>query len=228
MRLVIAEDSVLLREGLASLLATHGFDVVGTAGNLDDILELVRRQRPDVAIIDIRLPPSWTDEGIRAAEEIRSDAALPTGVLVLSQYVDPTFALRLLSHGQRGVGYLRKDDVIASSGFAETIRRIGRGESVIDPTLVADLLGRRVRQDPLDRLSAREREVLALIAEGRSNAGIAEALTITEKTVEFHVSSIFSKLGLEGSAGEHRRVLAVLAFLRRDPGEPDLPDGSRA
>lgn len=219
MRLVIAEDSVLLREGLASLLATHGFDVVGTAGDLDGILELVRRERPDVAIVDIRLPPSWTDEGIRAAEEIRGDADLPTGVLVLSQYVDPTFALRLLSHGRRGVGYLRKDDVIASSGFAETIRRIGRGESVIDPTLVAGLLGRRVREDPLDRLSAREREVLALIAEGRSNAGISDALTITEKTVEFHVSSIFSKLDLEGSAGEHRRVLAVLAFLRAEPGD---------
>jgi len=220
MRLVIAEDSVLLREGLASLLATHGFDVVGTADNLDGILELVRRERPDVAIVDIRLPPSWTDEGIRAAEAIRTDPALPTSVLVLSQYVDPTFALRLLSHGERGVGYLRKDDVIASSGFAETIRRIGRGESVIDPTLVAGLLGRRVRDDPLDHLSAREREVLALIAEGRSNAGIADALTITEKTVEFHVSSIFSKLGLEGSAGEHRRVLAVLAFLRAEPGDP--------
>jgi DNA-binding NarL/FixJ family response regulator len=220
MRLVIAEDSVLLREGLASLLTTHGFDVVGTAENLDGLLELVRRERPDVAIVDIRLPPSWTDEGIRAAEEIRTDVTLPTGVLVLSQYVDPTFALRLLSHGQRGVGYLRKDDVIASSGFAETIRRIGQGESVIDPTLVAGLLGRRVRDDPLDRLSAREREVLALIAEGRSNAGIADALTITEKTVEFHVSSIFSKLGLEGSAGEHRRVLAVLAFLRAEPGDP--------
>ena len=220
MRLVIAEDSVLLREGLASLLANHGFDVVGTAESFDGLLELVRRERPDVAIVDIRLPPSWTDEGIRAAEEIRTDVTLPTGVLVLSQYVDPTFALRLLSHGQRGVGYLRKDDVIASSGFAETIRRIGRGESVIDPTLVAGLLGRRVRDDPLDRLSAREREVLALIAEGRSNAGIADALTITEKTVEFHVSSIFSKLGLEGSAGEHRRVLAVLAFLRAEPGDP--------
>ncbi len=219
MRLVIAEDSVLLREGLASLLTTHGFDVVGTADNLDGLLELVRRERPDVAIVDIRLPPSWTDEGIRAAEEIRTDVALPTGVLVLSQYVDPTFALRLLSHGKRGVGYLRKDDVIASSGFAETIRRIGRGETVIDPTLVAGLLGRRVRDDPLDRLSPREREVLALIAEGRSNAGIADALTITEKTVEFHVSSIFSKLGLEGSVGEHRRVLAVLAFLRAGPEE---------
>lgn len=220
MRLVIAEDSVLLREGLASLLATHGFEVVGTAEDLGGLLELVRRERPDVAIVDIRLPPSWTDEGIRAAEEIRTDVTLPTGVLVLSQYVDPAFALRLLSHGQRGVGYLRKDDVIASSEFAETVRRIGRGESVIDPTLVAGLLGRRVRDDPLDRLSAREREVLALIAEGRSNAGIADALTIAEKTVEFHVSSIFSKLNLEGSAGEHRRVLAVLAFLRADPGHP--------
>lgn len=220
MRLVIAEDSVLLREGLASLLTTHGFDVVGTAETFDDILELVRRERPDVAIVDIRLPPTWTDEGIRAAEEIRSDTTLPTGVLVLSQYVDPSFALRLLGTGRRGVGYLRKDDVIASSGFAETIRRIGQGESVIDPTLVAGLLGRRVREDPLDRLSAREREVLGLIAEGRSNAGIADALTITEKTVEFHVSSIFSKLGLEGSAGEHRRVLAVLAFLRADTGDP--------
>jgi DNA-binding NarL/FixJ family response regulator len=220
MRLVIAEDSVLLREGLATLLATHGFEVVGTAEDLDGLLQLVRRERPDVAIVDIRLPPTWTDEGIRAAEAIRTDVALPTGVLVLSQYVDPTFALRLLSHGQRGVGYLRKDDVIASSGFAETIRRIGRGESVIDATLVAGLLGRHVRADPLDRLSAREREVLALIAEGRSNAGIAEALTITEKTVEFHVSSIFSKLGLEGSVGEHRRVLAVLAFLRGEAGDP--------
>ena len=220
MRLVIAEDSVLLREGLASLLATHGFDVVGTADSVDGLLELVRRERPDVAIVDIRLPPSWTDEGIRAAEEIRTDSTLPTSVLVLSQYVDPTFALRLLSHGERGVGYLRKDDVIASSGFAETIRRIGRGESVIDPTLVAGLLGRRLGDDPLDDLSAREREVLALIAEGRSNAGVADALTISEKTVEFHVSSIFSKLGLEGSAGEHRRVLAVLAFLRAEPGSP--------
>ena len=219
MRLVIAEDSVLLREGLATLLATHGFEVVGTAEDLDSLLELVRRERPDVAIVDIRLPPTWTDEGIRAAEAIRTDVALPTGVLVLSQYVDPTFALRLLSHGHRGVGYLRKDDVIASSGFAETIRRIGRGESVIDPTLVAGLLGRHVREDPLGRLSAREREVLALIAEGRSNAGIAEALTITEKTVEFHVSSIFSKLGLEGSVGEHRRVLAVLAFLRGEAAD---------
>jgi DNA-binding NarL/FixJ family response regulator len=220
MRLVIAEDSVLLREGLASLLATHGFDVVGTADNVEGLLELVRRERPDVAIVDIRLPPSWTDEGIRAAEEIRTDITLPTSVLVLSQYVDPTFALRLLSHGERGVGYLRKDDVIASSGFAETIRRIGHGESVIDPNLVAGLLGRRVKNDPLDHLSAREREVLALIAEGRSNAGIADALTITEKTVEFHVSSIFSKLGLEGSALDHRRVLAVLAFLRADPVDP--------
>lgn len=219
MRVVIAEDSVLLREGLASLLANHGFDVVGTAESFDGLLELVRRERPDVAIVDIRLPPSWTDEGIRAAEEIRGDVTLPTGVLVLSQYVDATFALRLLSHGQRGVGYLRKDDVIASSGLAETIRRIGRGESVIDPTLVAGLLGRKVRDDPLDRLSAREREVLALIAEGRSNAGIADHLTIAEKTVEFHVSSIFSKLDLEASVGEHRRVLAVLAFLRAGPGE---------
>jgi DNA-binding NarL/FixJ family response regulator len=220
MRLVIADDSVLLREGLASLMATHGFDVVGTAESVDGLLELVRRERPDVAIVDIRLPPSWTDEGIRAAEEIRTDSTLPTSVLVLSQYVDPTFALRLLSHGERGVGYLRKDDVIASSGLAETIRRIGRGESVIDPTLVAGLLGRRLRDDPLDGLSAREREVLALIAEGRSNAGVADALTISEKTVEFHVSSIFSKLGLEGSAGDHRRVLAVLAFLRAGPGSP--------
>jgi DNA-binding NarL/FixJ family response regulator len=225
-RIVIAEDSVLLREGLASLLAAHGFDVVGTADSLDGLLELVQRERPQVAIVDIRLPPSWTDEGIRAAEAIRTDAALPTGVLVLSQYVDPTFALRLLSRGLRGVGYLRKDDVIASSGFAETIRRIGRGESVIDPTLVAGLLGRRVREDPLDRLSAREREVLALIAEGRSNAGISEALTIAEKTVEFHVSSIFSKLGLEGSTGEHRRVLAVLAFLRAGRDVGDAPDAT--
>jgi len=220
MRLVIADDSVLLREGLASLMATHGFDVVGTAESVDGLLELVRRERPDVAIVDIRLPPSWTDEGIRAAEEIRTDSTLPTSVLVLSQYVDPTFALRLLSHGERGVGYLRKDDVIASGGLAETIRRIGRGESVIDPTLVAGLLGRRLRDDPLVDLSAREREVLALIAEGRSNAGVADALTISEKTVEFHVSSIFSKLGLEGSAGDHRRVLAVLAFLRAGPGSP--------
>lgn len=214
MRIVIAEDSVLLREGLASLLTVHGFEVAGTADTLDGILELVRSERPAVAIVDIRLPPSWTDEGIRAAEAIRADPNLPTSVLVLSQYVDPAFALRLLSQGSRGVGYLRKDDVLASSGFAETIRRIGRGESVIDPALVAGLLGRRKRNDPLDQLSGRERDVLGLMAEGRSNAGIADALTIVEKTVEFHVSSIFSKLGLEMSAGEHRRVLAVLAFLR--------------
>jgi DNA-binding NarL/FixJ family response regulator len=196
MRLVIAEDSVLLREGLASLLATHGFDVVGTADSVEGLLEVVRRERPDVAIVDIRLPPSWTDEGIRAAEEIRTDDTLPTSVLVLSQYVDSTFALRLLSHGRRGVGYLRKDDVIASSGFAETIRRIGRGESVIDPTLVAGLLGRRVRDDPLEHLSPREREVLGLIAEGLSNTDIATRLDISEKTVRNHTSNLFDKLGV--------------------------------
>ena len=216
---VLADDTVLLREGIARLLADAGFEVVAQSDNPDDLLRHVGMHKPGVAVVDIRMPPTHTDEGLRAAREIR-ERFPATSVLVLSQYVDPTFALRLLSHGERGVGYLRKDDVIASSGFAETIRRIGRGESVIDPTLVAGLLGRRVRDDPLDHLSAREREVLALIAEGRSNAGIADALTITEKTVEFHVSSIFSKLGLEGSAGEHRRVLAVLAFLRAEPGDP--------
>jgi DNA-binding NarL/FixJ family response regulator len=213
MRVVIAEDAALLREGLSRLLSDHGFEVVGTAASLDEALNLVRRVEPDVALVDIRLPPTWTDEGIRACEAIRSDPSLRTGVLVLSQYLDLTFAMRVLRSARGGVGYLLKETVIGSAELSETIRRVARGDSVVDAALVDALVRRELRDDPLDRLTKREREVLALIAEGLSNSAIAARLVVIEKTVEYHVSSIFAKLGLEPDAAEHRRVLATLTFL---------------
>jgi len=226
MRVVIGEDSALLREGLARLLCDHGMDVVGLAVTVEEILDLVRQTRPDVAIVDIRLPPTYTDEGIRAAEAIRADKDLSTGVLVLSQYLDVSFATRLLGTGRHGVGYMLKDTLLGSTELATTIERIRAGESVIDPALVRALFTMRRRNDPLDRLTTRERGVLELMAQGRSNAGTAHALAITEKTVEFHVSSIFAKLGLEASEGEHRRVLAVLAYLEDRRGVGIIPERS--
>jgi DNA-binding NarL/FixJ family response regulator len=212
-RVVLAEDSVLLREGVARILGEAGFEVVGQAGNADELMLKVRSYSPDVAIVDIRMPPTHTDEGLRAAQEIREKH--PTvGVLVLSQYVEPTYAMELLAESAEGVGYLLKDRVSDVNEFADAVRRVGEGGSALDPTIVSQLVGRRRRDDPIDQLTPREREVLGLMAEGRSNSGIAEQLVVTERAVEKHVTSIFSKLQLPAASEDHRRVLAVLAYLR--------------
>ena len=213
MRVVLAEDSVLLREGVARILDEAGFEVVGQAGNADELMLKVRSYNPDVAIVDIRMPPTHTDEGLRAAQEIREKH--PTcGVLVLSQYVEATYAMELLAESAEGVGYLLKDRVSDVNEFADAVRRVGEGGSALDPTIVSQLVGRRRRDDPIDQLTPREREVLGLMAEGRSNSGIAEQLVVTERAVEKHVTSIFSKLRLPAAPEDHRRVLAVLAYLR--------------
>jgi len=212
MRVVLAEDSVLLREGLVRILRETGFDVVGQAGTADEFLVLARNQAPDVVIVDIRMPPTFTDEGLRAAQQIR--AAYPgMGVLVLSQYVEPAYAMELLAGSAEGVGYLLKERVSNIDDFAAAVRRVAEGGSALDPAVVSQIVGRRRRDDPLAELTGREREVLGLMAEGRSNQGIAERLVITERAVEKHVTNIFLKLRLPAQAEDHRRVLAVLAFL---------------
>jgi DNA-binding NarL/FixJ family response regulator len=212
-RVVLAEDSVLLREGVARILEEAGIEVVGQAGDADDLLRKVRAHKPDVAITDIRMPPGHTDEGLRAAHEIRGE--LPeVGVLVLSQYVEEGYALDLLADNAAGVGYLLKDRVGDVDTFLDAVRRVADGGSALDPEVVSQLLGRKRRDDPLEELTAREREVLGLMAEGRSNHAIAEALVVTERAVEKHVTSIFSKLDLVNTPEDHRRVLAVLAYLR--------------
>jgi DNA-binding NarL/FixJ family response regulator len=212
-RVVIADDSVLLREGTARILEDAGFDVVAQAVDGDDLLLKVRSYTPDVAIVDIRMPPTNTDEGLRAAKEIR-ERHPDTGVLVLSQYVETEYAMELLSESAEGVGYLLKDRVGDVADFAAAVRRVAEGGSALDPAIVSRLVGRRRGLDPLADVTPREREVLALMAEGRSNKAIAEQLVVTERAVEKHVTSIFSKLNLPTSADDHRRVLAVLAFLR--------------
>jgi DNA-binding NarL/FixJ family response regulator len=213
MRIVVAEDSVLLREGIVRLLEDAGFEVVGQAGDADDLVRKVSAHKPDVAVVDIRMPPTETDDGLRAALEIRRK--LPsTGVLVLSQYVEEGYALELVADSAEGTGYLLKDRVADVDGFVDAVRRVGQGGSALDPEVVAILLGRRRRDDPLEELTQREREVLALMAEGRSNQAIAEKLVVTERAVEKHVTSIFNKLELAPAPEDHRRVLAVLAFLR--------------
>ena len=214
-RVVLADDSVLLREGIARLLEDAGFEIVGQAGTAEQLLLKVRSYKPAVAIIDIRMPPTHTDEGLRAAREIRARHP-ETAVLMLSQYVEPDYALDLLADSAEGVGYLLKDRVADIGEFAAAVRRVGEGGSALDPSVVSLLVGRRRADDPLQRLTPREREVLELMAEGRSNQAICERLTITQRAVEKHVTSIFSKLRLPADAGDHRRVLAVLAFLRRD------------
>ena len=214
LRLVLADDSMLLREGIARLLTESGFEIVGQAGGAEELVAAVREHRPDVAIIDIRMPPDHTDEGLRAAEAIRAEHGTEVGILVLSQYVETSFALRLVADGAGGVGYLLKDRVDDLDDFADAIRRIARGGSVIDPEVVARLVGSRRTRVPLDDLTAREREVLALIAEGRSNQAIGDRLFLAPKTIEAHIASIFSKLGLLPAPDDHRRVLAVLAHLR--------------
>jgi DNA-binding NarL/FixJ family response regulator len=213
MRVVVAEDSVLLREGLVRLLEEAGFEVAGQAVDGDDLLRKVRAHRPDVAVVDVRMPPTQTDEGLRAAHEIRE--GLPeTGVLVLSQYVEEAYARELLADNAAGLGYLLKDRVADVDAFADAVRRVGEGGSVLDPEVVSQLMGRQRRDDPLEALTPREREVLGLMAEGRSNAAIASSLVVTERAVEKHVTSIFGKLDLATSPDDHRRVLAVLRFLQ--------------
>jgi DNA-binding NarL/FixJ family response regulator len=215
MKVAIADDSVLLREGIVKVLESEGFDVVGQSGDADDLMLKVRSYSPDVAIVDIRMPPTHTDEGLRAAQEIREKHP-GTGVLVLSQYVEAEYAMELLSESAEGVGYLLKDRVSDIADFASAVRRVGEGGSALDPAIVSQLVGRRRKDDPIDHLTPREREVLELMAEGRSNRAIAERLVVTERAVEKHVTSIFSKLGLPTSSDDHRRVLAVLALLRDD------------
>jgi DNA-binding NarL/FixJ family response regulator len=212
MKVAIADDSILLREGIVKLLESEGFEVVGQSGTADDLMLKVRSYAPDVAIVDIRMPPTHTDEGLRAAQEIREKHP-GTGVLVLSQYVEAEYALELLSESAEGVGYLLKDRVSDIADFASAVRRVGEGGSALDPAIVSQLVGRRRKDDPIDHLTPREREVLELMAEGRSNRAIAERLVVTERAVEKHVTSIFSKLALPSSSEDHRRVLAVLALL---------------
>jgi DNA-binding NarL/FixJ family response regulator len=213
MRVVLADDSVLLREGIARLLEDAGFEIVAQSGTAEDLVRHVGMHKPDVALVDIRMPPTQTDEGLRAAKQIR-DRWPETGVLVLSQYVEPAYAMELLGENAEGVGYLLKDRVSDVDEFAAAVRRVGEGGSALDPAVVSQLVGRRRRDDPLEELTPREREVLELMAEGRSNQAIAERLVITLRAVEKHVTSIFSKLRLPASAEDHRRVLAVLTYLR--------------
>jgi DNA-binding NarL/FixJ family response regulator len=213
MRVVLADDSVLLREGVARLLEESGFEVAGQSGTAEDLLRHVALYKPHVAIVDIRMPPTHTDEGLRAAKEIR-ERFPATGVLVLSQYVEPGYAMDLLSDSAEGIGYMLKDRVADVEQFASAVRRVGEGGSALDPAVVSQLVGRRRAEGPLDELTPREREVLELMAEGRSNQAIAERLFVTLRAVEKHVTSIFTKLGLPTSTDDHRRVLAVLALLR--------------
>jgi DNA-binding NarL/FixJ family response regulator len=210
-RVVLADDNVLLREGIAGLLERAGFEIAGQAGDADGLIALVRTKRPDLAVVDIRMPPGHSTEGLNAAMTIRKEFP-ETGIMVLSAYVHVEHAVELLSSGQ-GIGYLLKDRVEDVTGFVQSLQRVAGGGAVIDPALVQDLVRARHDQDPLDMLSAREREVLALMAEGRSNAGIARQIFIAEATVEKHVHSILGKLDLPDSADDHRRVQAVLAYL---------------
>ena len=214
LKVVLADDSVLLREGLARLLEEGGFEVAAQSDNAVDLLRHVAMHRPDVAITDIRMPPSQTDEGLRAAQQIREQHP-DVGVVVLSQYVEPAYALELLGESAEGVGYLLKDRVSDFDEFAAAVRRVAEGGSALDPAVVDQLVGRRRRDDPLEELTAREREVLEAMAEGRSNQAIAERMFVTLRAVEKHVTSIFTKLRLPASGDDHRRVLAVLTYLRQ-------------
>lgn len=213
MRVVVADDDLLTRQGIIRLLEQANVEVVGQAGNADDLLRRVELTRPDGAIVDIKMPPTHTDEGLTAARTIR-ESYPETSVLVLSHYIEPSYALRLLEDHPEGVGYLLKDRIFDPVNLLDALRRLADGETVVDPTIVSRLLGRRRRIDPLDELTDREREVLALIAEGLSNRAIAARLFVAERTVEAHVTQIFLKLGLPADSESHRRVLAVLTYLR--------------
>jgi DNA-binding NarL/FixJ family response regulator len=212
-RIVIADDSVLLRRGAVRLLEDAGFEVVAEAGDGEDLLRKVRAHKPDVAVVDIRMPPTHVDEGLQAARIIREE--LPdVGILMLSQYVEERYVTSLLEQGAAGVGYLLKDRVAEVERFTDAIRQVGAGGSVLDPEVVSHMLGRRQKDAPLEGLTEREREVLALMAEGKTNRAISETLYVSERAVERHVTSIFGKLDLPTTDQDHRRVLAVLAFLR--------------
>ncbi len=212
MRVVVADDSTLLREGLVRLLEEGGLEVVGQAADGEELLRKVRAHKPDVAVVDVRMPPTHTDEGLRAAREIRAE--LPdVSVLVLSQYVEVAYARELLAESAEGLGYLLKDRVADVSALTDAVRRVGAGGAALDPEVVSQMLGRRRHDDPIEQLTPREREVLGLMAEGRSNGAIAAELVVSERAVEKHVTGIFSKLDLGASSEDHRRVLAVLRFL---------------
>jgi DNA-binding NarL/FixJ family response regulator len=211
-RVIVAEDSVLLREGVVRLLEEAAIEVVGQAGDAEELVRKVRAHKPDVAIVDVRMPPTNTDDGLRAAQQIRAEMPA-VAVLVLSQYIETEYARELLEGGAEGVGYLLKDRVAEVERFIESVRRVAAGGSALDPQIVSELLGRRESNDPLERLTPREREVLELMAEGRTNHAIAEKLVVSERAVEKHITSIFGKLDLATSPEDHRRVLAVLAYL---------------
>ena len=214
-RIVLADDAILLREALAAGMRAAGFDVVGQAADVDGLLQLVEADVPDVVVVDVRMPPTHTTEGLEAARTLR--ARYPRlGVLVLSQYVETRYAVDLVRDDPAGIGYLLKDRVTRLADLADAVQRVAAGGSVIDPEVVARLLGRPRRHSPLDELTRREREILGLMAEGRSNQGIADRLNLELKTVEGHVGQILSKLALEPSSDDHRRVLAVLTYLRRE------------
>jgi len=213
MRVVIAEDSVLLRAGLTRILADANEEVVATVGDADELLGAVERHQPDLCIVDVRMPPTHTDDGLRAAIAIRNRWP-GIGILVLSQYVEEQYATELLATAGEGIGYLLKDRVADVADFIDAVRRVGSGGTALDPEVVAQLLARSRRRDPLERLTPREREVLALMAEGRSNPAIARALVVSDKAVEKHVSNILTKLDLPPAGDDHRRVLAVLQWVR--------------
>jgi DNA-binding NarL/FixJ family response regulator len=212
-RVVVAEDSTLFREGVVRVLAEADVEVVAEARNAHELRTFVERERPDVAIVDVRMPPTQTDEGTRVAKELKADQP-ELGILVLSQVVETKHALDLFSEWPEGFGYLLKDRVLAIDDFLDAVRRVAAGGTAIDPEVVGQLMGRRRERDPLEELSPREREVLGLMAEGLSNRGICERLFLSPKTVETHINSIFLKLRLSPAPDDHRRVLAVLAFLR--------------
>jgi DNA-binding NarL/FixJ family response regulator len=212
-RIVVADDSVLLREGIVRLLEDADFEVVGQAGDADDLIRKVGAHKPDVAVVDVRMPPTNSDDGLRAAIKLRAQQP-ELGVLMLSQYVEPEYAQALLADNAAGIGYLLKDRVADVERFLDAVRRVAAGGSALDPEVVQHLVARKRSDDPLESLTPREREVLELMAEGRSNAAIAEAHVVSERAVEKHVTSIFAKLGLPPAAETHRRVLAVLAYLR--------------
>jgi DNA-binding NarL/FixJ family response regulator len=213
MRVVVADDLMLTREGITRLLTDVGVDVVAEAGDAASLLRAVRMTQPDAAVVDIRMPPTHTDEGLVAAQQIRAEHP-DIEVLILSQYVEPHYAMRLIEEHPERVGYLLKERVFDVANLIDALRRLADGETVVDPTIVARLFARKRRADPLDKLTEREREVLALLAEGLSNRAIATRLFVTERTIEAHVKQVFLKLGLNTDPGSHRRVLAVLAYLR--------------
>jgi DNA-binding NarL/FixJ family response regulator len=212
-KVVIADDSALIREGVARVLADAGFEIAAQVENAVELMSAIGRVKPDVCVVDIRMPPTHTDEGIRAARRIR-EAHPGVGVVVLSQHAEPEYAMELLGEGTDGVGYLLKDRIADIDEFAAAVRRVAAGGSALDPSIVGLLVARKRRADPLEALSAREREVLSAMAEGRSNHAIAERLVVTPRAVEKHITNIFEKLGLDGTVDDHRRVLAVLTFLR--------------